>query len=92
MADSEGDGLQQRLRNCLQTILELEPDLERLEMGEMLMKEFQVLKSFIQRLGQVDVVEDDVARIESATANFLDELRTPLSLSEETRSKDRLVH
>jgi hypothetical protein len=76
----EHDELQSRLRNCLQTILELEPDLEDLEIGHDLMKELNMLKTFMKKLDSVDLEEDDVLRIEKATANFLKELEGPLSL------------
>ncbi|MGE4298614.1 MAG: hypothetical protein AB7E47_11340 [Desulfovibrionaceae bacterium] len=72
--------LHARLASCLQTILDLEGDLDRLELGETLMSEFSLIKSFINRVGDVDLEESDVARIEKATANFLDEVRGPLSL------------
>lgn len=81
-----------RLRNCLQTILELEPDLQRMDMGEVLLKEFKLLKSFIKRLGDVEVDEQDVHRIETATESFLNELRTPLSLVQEQASRQDINH
>jgi len=67
-----------RISNCLQTILELEPELERIDLGKSLLEEFSVLKEFLQRIDTVSLSEDDVARVESATSNFLDELRIPL--------------
>ncbi len=75
----EHEALQSRLRNCLQTILELEPDLDGLELGHDLMKEFDTLKSFMEKLNVVELQEDDVRRIEIATANFLEELKGPLA-------------
>lgn len=68
-----------RITNCLQTILELEPELARLELDTSLMDEFVYLKEFLERIDRVDLSEEDVERIERATANFLAELRTPFS-------------
>jgi hypothetical protein len=67
-----------RITNCLQTILDLEPQLEKLEHGNSLLDEFTVLKSFLEKIDKVDLSEEDVVRIESATANFLRELQGPL--------------
>ncbi|THB63105.1 MAG: hypothetical protein D6E12_17720 [Desulfovibrio sp.] len=85
------DNLQLRLKNCLQTILELEPDLERLELGHVLLKEYEQLKTFIEKVGTVRLEEDDVQRIEKATATFLDELKAPLSLVSEAKARKRLM-
>jgi len=68
-----------RISNCLETILELEPELEKIELGKSLLEEFGVLKDFLERIDSVALNEDDVERVESATSNFLAELRAPLS-------------
>lgn len=68
-----------RITNCLQTILELESELSRLELAGALMDEFVYLKQFLERIDRVELNEDDVERIEAATANFLAELRIPVS-------------
>jgi hypothetical protein len=68
-----------RISNCLETILELEPELEKIELGKSLLEEFGVLKEFLERIDTVQLNEDDVERVEQATANFLDELRGPLT-------------
>lgn len=65
-----------RIINCLETILDLEPELAKLEVG--LREEFAFLKSFLEKIDRVDLSEADVARIEQATSNFLEELRLPL--------------
>ncbi len=88
----EHEELQSRLRNCLQTILELEPDLEGLELGHDLMKEFDMLKSFMEKLDDVELQEDDVRRIETATANFLEELKGPLASLHERNAARRFLH
>lgn len=67
-----------RIANCLETILELESELEKIELGKSLLEEFGVLKDFLAKIDRVDLNEDDVERVEAATANFLDELREPL--------------
>ncbi|MBU1230786.1 MAG: hypothetical protein KKA55_04205 [Proteobacteria bacterium] len=68
-----------RISNCLQTILELEPDLVQIELGKSLLEEFSVLKDFLQKIDTVALNEDDVERVETATSNFLEELRGPLA-------------
>ncbi len=91
MLDYEAVNLSARISNCLQTILDLEPDIERLKMGHVLVREFEVLKSFLAGLEQLEVDEGDVERIESATRSFLRELETPLALTELERVKKHLV-
>ena len=78
-----------RITNCLQTILELESQLESLEHGNSLLDEFVVLKSFLEKIDKVDLSEADVERIETATANFLKELRGPLARAEKQGNKGR---
>lgn len=75
-----------RITNCLQTILDLEPELEKLKLGKSLLDEFVFLKQFLEKIDRVDLSEDDVERIEHATANFLDELKTPFAQSESGRA------
>ncbi len=89
--DSNATTLQSRLLNCLETIIELERDLERLELGHVLLSEFSQLKTFMERIDQVTVDEEDVRRIEAATSNFLDELKVPLGLLKEALNKGRPV-
>jgi DNA mismatch repair ATPase MutS len=79
-----------RISNCLQTILDLEPELERIELGKSLLEEFSVLKDFLQKIDTVDLSEDDVARVETATSNFLEELRLPLGKLRPTSAASRL--
>lgn len=70
-----------RIVNCLQTILDLEPILQRMESGHIILSEFKVIKSFLTGMDGVVLDEDDVARIESATERFLQELNLPATLS-----------
>lgn len=76
-----------RITNCLQTILDLEAQLETLEHGNSLLDEFVVLKSFLEKIDKVDLSEADVERIEAATSNFLRELQGPLSRAESGKKK-----
>lgn len=89
--EHDTDELHSRLKNCLQTILELEPELERLELGHELLKEFDLLKSFIAKLEDIKLEEDDVRRIETATTNFLEELKEPLANLGETSITGRYL-
>ncbi|GHV54430.1 hypothetical protein FACS1894206_07200 [Deltaproteobacteria bacterium] len=68
-----------RLRSCLQTILELEPELQTIEMAEPLLAEFSVLKGIYNKLETLLIFEDDVRRIEEATAHFLEEIQYSVS-------------
>ena len=89
MTDASSVSYLVRITNCLQTILELESQLEKLEHGNSLLDEFVVLKSFLEKIDRVDLSESDVERIESATANFLKELQGPLAKAESADKKGR---
>ena len=79
MSDSSSVKHLVRITNCLQTILDLESQLEQLENGHSLLDEFAVLKSFLEKIDEVELSESDVERIETATSNFLRELQGPLA-------------
>lgn len=66
--------LQLRLKNCIQTILELEPDMRAGIWGRHFDEELSTLKIYLQRVDAMDLAEDDVQRLETATAGFLAEL------------------
>ena len=68
-----------RLKNCLQTILELEPDLERLQLPDTFRNELALLKQHLEKIEQIEFYEEDLQRLEKATAKFLDELRLPFA-------------
>lgn len=72
--------LQVRLLNCLQTIIEMEEKLSAVEGGVNLASEFQVLQSVMDRIDELEILEEDVQRVEAATGNFLKELAGPLSV------------
>ena len=90
-AQRRDENLSARIENCLHTILELEPDLEQLQFGHYLLRDFTILKMFLSRVEEIEVQEQDVARIEEATENFLKELREPLAQNESKRLKKYVV-
>ncbi len=67
--------LASRLKNCLQTILELESSLQKTSIGTVLAKEFSTLKNVATNFDSILVEEEDVFRIEQATMRFLHELQ-----------------
>jgi len=85
------ENLAARIENCLHTILELEPDLERLQFGHYLLRDFKILKMFLSHVEEIEVQEQDVVRIEAATENFLKELREPLEQTDSKRPKKYVV-
>jgi len=85
------ENLSARIESCLHTILELEPDLERLQFGHYLLRDFNILKMFLSHVEEIEVQEQDVARIEAATENFLKELKEPLEQNEYKRTKKYVV-
>jgi hypothetical protein len=87
----QDENLSARISNCLHTILELEPDLERLQFGHYLLRDFNILKMFLSHVEEIEVQEQDVARIEAATENFLKELKEPLEQNETGRPKKYIV-
>lgn len=74
----EDPRLHTRLRSCLQTILDLEHSLGQMDVAQPILAEFAMLKEIYGRLETLLVQEEDVRRIEDATANFLFELRNAL--------------
>ena len=80
--------LQLRLKHCLETILEMEPAMNTKIVGKHFNMEFSILKNCLLKVDKMSLAEDDVKRLEIATANFLAEFK----LCENTRSKpDRLL-
>jgi hypothetical protein len=66
--------LQSRLRNCLQTILELNESMGIHPFGLAFADELARLREFLARLDSIALREEDVARIEDATGVFFKEL------------------
>ncbi|MCC8193942.1 MAG: hypothetical protein LIP28_04780 [Deltaproteobacteria bacterium] len=83
--------LHSRLRSCLQAILELEPELKTLRAAGPLLSEFTVLKDIYNRLETLLVQEEDVKRIEEATANFFEELKGSIKQEAVVRSDQRYL-
>ena len=76
---SENDVLQARLKNCLVTIVEMEPMLSRLTVHKELLKEFKQLKEIATKIANLELSDAEVERIEQATKVFLNELEIPRS-------------
>ena len=68
-----------RLKNCLLTILELEPEFERLQLPDEFRNELVLLKQHFEKIEYIEFYEEDLQRLELATAKFLEELRLPFS-------------
>lgn len=71
--------LHQRLVHCIQTILELEPQVNTLHAGAFFHTEMMALRDCLGRVDGMDLIEADVLRFERATEFFLDEIRLPLA-------------
>lgn len=65
--------LQFRLTNCLQTILDMQPAL-RTSCRAALAGDMALLRSYMSRVEDMDLGEEDVARLEHMTSRFLREL------------------
>ena len=83
--------LHMRLRSCLQTILDLEPELKTIRSAEPLLMEFTVLKEIYGRLDTILLYEDDVRRIEEATTTFFEELKGSIHRDASTQSEPRIL-
>lgn len=62
-----------RLKNCLETILDLEPGIKQNNL-RIFESDFLSLRQYLDHIEQIPVAEEDVARFESATARFLKEI------------------
>jgi len=82
--------LQARLLNCLLTIVELEPLIRMLPFDSDLNTEFRYIKKIVRQVKNFDLSEEDVLRIEKATASFLDEISAPLSILFKDLNNQRL--
>ena len=67
--------LQIRLRNCIQTILDLEPTLREGIRGCLFDVELTALRKFLGEVDRMPLEEEDVRRMENATAMFLSDIR-----------------
>lgn len=80
-----------RLRNCLQTILDLEPELQTMRVASPMLTELSMLKDLHAKLETLFVQEDDVQRIEKATAQFLTELKGIVRRESSARFEQRFL-
>lgn len=62
-----------RLRNCLQTILELQPAMRKLYRTNFA-EDLRRLQKYIDLIDGMNLEEEDVARLESLTADFIKEV------------------
>lgn len=65
--------LQIRLKNCLQTILDLQPSMRKFYHVSFA-DDFSQLKSYLMRIDNMELAEEDVARLENMTSEFLREV------------------
>lgn len=66
--------LQIRLKNCLQTILDLQPSMHKVYRANFA-EDFSQLKAYLMRVDNMDLREEDVERLEHMTIEFLKEAR-----------------
>ncbi len=71
--------LQLRLKNCLQTILEIESDMGKYPLYDALKSDMEILKKYLADVDNLELSEEDVLRLEQATTSFLSELYLPLA-------------
>ncbi len=83
--------LQVRLRSCLQAILDLEPELQKTETADFLLTEISVLKEIYNKIETLLIQEEDVKRIEDATASFFEELKGSIRQDDIARSEQRFL-
>lgn len=66
--------LQMRIKTCLQTLLDLQPAMRRIYQRNMA-EDFSQLRAWLERVEQMPLAEEDVARIENITSELLKEIR-----------------
>lgn len=67
--------LQVRLKNCIQTILDLEQDMCAGDLGRHFAAELATLRGYLGQVDRMFLEEGDVQRLEKATSALLAELR-----------------
>lgn len=80
-----------RLRSCLQAIIDFEPVLQSIHAAESLLVELSVLKDIYGRLETLLIQEEDVSRIEEATASFFKELKGSIKQESPERPCQRFL-
>ncbi|MDD6180570.1 MAG: hypothetical protein ACI33N_02125 [Desulfovibrionaceae bacterium] len=83
--------LHSRLKNCLQTILELEDDIREDVQRSAFSEEFNKIRGFLERIEQMQLLEEEVARMERATATFLSELQLAVRAEEHLPRRKRVL-
>lgn len=66
--------LQLRIKNCLQTILDVQPSLRNIYRNNFA-EDFKAIKAWLPRIDSMDLKEEDVVRLENVTTEFLREAR-----------------
>lgn len=62
-----------RLKNCLQTILDLESGIKKNNL-DVFEADFISLKQYMEKIEQIQVKEEEVTRLENITSSFLREI------------------
>ncbi len=70
-----------RLQNCLQTILDLETDANGAYLQKYFGEEFGLLKDYLKQVETLEMEEEDISRLEQATATLLLELQNSTAFS-----------
>ncbi len=83
--------LQLRLKNCLQTILDVESDIAKYPLYDTLKPEMETLKKYLHDVDNLELSEDDVNRLEKATTTFLNELYLPIDEEVDNNIKKRIL-
>ncbi len=83
--------LQLRLKNCLQTILDVESDVSKYPLYSAFKPEMETLKKYLIDVDNLELSEDEVLRLENATTQFLSELYLPMSEGAENNNKQRVL-
>lgn len=88
LSSKELQELKLRLKNCLQTILDLKEDLDAIPYGASFLPELGSLENFLSNLVNITVSEAEVRRVELATDKFLVELRPLMEKGRISESKN----
>ncbi len=80
-----------RLKNCLQTIIDIESDVELYPLYGVLKSEMDTLKKFLIEIESMELSEDDVVRLEDATTLFLNEIYLLSSNKANIKTKNKIL-
>jgi len=84
--------LRLRMENCVATILEVNRNLGAGQIRPEIIRQFERLKAFVHAVSEETVDEDDIDRIEEATNQLLDEIRSNMRLKEIPYHSEDLVN